>query len=401
MSFIRNAYKKYMKSVVQDVETVPDVEQWKQLMQNLPTPVDNIDLSYNKHLCRVSYFSAGKKLMLNLLSAGGLLLALPKLCKRHKPLPAVDNNAILLIKDLRIDYRDVIPQDLLPRFDQVIEVDRKDLPVGLLCAEAWEIFRRCLRKHPFSFWFNLLILKELSAHSHYLLNHNVKAGAAYVIESNIVYPLVTELYETTGRSFISFMHGEYLLQIILAFMKFSEYHVWSEDYVDMFTKDLHCQIGEYKVYTPLKLQKKWNLELTEPEYFCTYYFSGESRETIHKVADIFGKLEANGMKCKVRPHPRATEHVKEIFSTFAGIKVEMPGEVSMQESLAQTKYAVGLVSTVLSEAYVEGREIVIDDMGDPKQFESLSARKAAVLSKKHLLLSELCESVSQDTNWSA
>jgi len=162
MSFIRNAYKKYMKSVVQDVETVPDVEQWKQLMQNLPTPVDNIDLSYNKHLCRVSYFSAGKKLMLNLLSAGGLLLALPKLCKRHKPLPAVDNNAILLIKDLRIDYRDVIPQDLLPRFDQVIEVDRKDLPVGLLCAEAWEIFRRCLRKHPFSFWFNLLILKEIT-----------------------------------------------------------------------------------------------------------------------------------------------------------------------------------------------------------------------------------------------
>lgn len=395
MKFIRKIYKNFMKKIIQNTEVAPDVSQWKQLLQEMPVPRDYVDVAYNKHLCRTHYFSVFGKIVMNLASAVMLLVNLPHILKKRAPMPPVENNTLLLVQDSRISYKDIAPEELFNQYDQV-ELDvRKELPMNTLCAEARELFLGCVKKHPFSFWFQLLILKELSANCHYLLQHNPKATATYVVESDIAYPVVTELYERTGRKFISFMHGEYLLQIIHGYMRFSEYYVWDQSYVDMFQKDLNCQIGKYIVYTPKKLQKKWNLEEETPKYQFTYYFSGESRKTIQNIAEIFGTLENSGISCKVRPHPRFVVHVKEIFDTFQNIKVELPSEVSLRDSLAQTEYAVGLASTVLSEAYIEGRQIVVDDMSDPVQFHSLYERNASVLRKPHRLLSELYRTAAE------
>lgn len=398
MGFVRKLYKKLIKKVIQNTEVVPDVEHWKAFLAALPEPKNDIDIAYNKFLCRMDYISPVGKLLMNTAAAGTLLVSLPRLFK-VRDLKAPTTQALLLLREKRIAYHDVIPQELLDRYPDRVEADYEDAPLGMLCREARTLFFQCLRAHPFSFWFNLLILKELSTHSRYLLEHDVRAAAGYVLESNIAYPVVTRLYEENGRKFISFMHGEYLLQLIHGYMKFSEYYVWDPVYIDMFANDLNCRIPEYKVYTPKKLQKKWNLEQETPEYFCTYYFSGESQATIRNIAVIFSKLQQQGMKCKVRPHPRFVPHVKEIFDTFEGIRVEMPKEISLHDSLAQTRYAVGLSSTVLSEALIEGREIAVDDMSDPKQYSSLDARRAMVLNKKHVLLSELCRSVSPETDW--
>ena len=63
----------------------------------------------------------------------------------------------------------------------------------------------------------------------------------------------------------------------------------------------------------------------------------------------------------------------------------------MEESLGRTRYAVGLSTTVHSEAYVEGRIPVIDDRTDPDKFRSLADREYIALKRPHRLLSELIE----------
>ena len=383
-----------MYKIVHNVEEIPDVALWKKILGSMPEPKDGIDCAYNKFRCRRYYFSPIKRIVMNVGAFFMLLGALPRLLGKSQGLPPVDNNNFLLIRGKRIDYADVIPQELYSRFDEAVVRTREDAPLGFLCREGRELFWECIRRHPLCFWFQLLVLKELSANSKLLLDNNVKAAVGYVNESSIAFPVVTDMCERTGRKFISFMHGEYLLQIIHGFMRFSEYYVWDSAYVEMFARDLRCSIGAYKIYTPGKLRKKWNLEEESPTYVLTYYFSGESKTVIRNVARIFGELQEKGVKCKVRPHPRFVLNVQEIFDTFHDVEIELPAQVSLRDSLARTKYAVGLASTVLSEAYIEGRGVVADDMSDPDQFESLYERNASVLKKEHLLLSELYKSAA-------
>lgn len=390
MSLIRRMYTKFVKKSMSESVAIPDTGKWAQLLNSMPAPKDGIDVAYNKHLCRMSYFSVPKKILMNVLSAGALILSLPKILKKVGPGRAVKKGALLLETQERIGYHDVVPQEMLDSFKEIAYVEKKDASAGPMVDAARKLFFQCVRRHPFSFWFIFLVQKELALHSSYLQNYDMEACALYVYEKPTAGPVVTELYEATGRRLISFMHGEYLLQLPQCYMKFSEYYVWDEAYADMFKNDLNCHISKYTVYAPLKLQKKWHLEEIEPEYFCTYYFSSEKLDAMYKIAEVLNALTAKGYKCKVRPHPRATTYLKEMEAALNGVYIEAPREISMHDSLAGTMYAAGTISTVLSEAYVEGRKIVIDDVSDPAMFGSLRDRKAIVLTKEHMLLSELC-----------
>ena len=78
--------------------------------------------------------------------------------------------------------------------------------------------------------------------------------------------------------------------------------------------------------------------------------------------------------------------------------IENPSEVSIESSLGRTKYVIGLATTVLSEAYVEGKTIVIDDLSDPDKFNNLSERKFLPLQRPHILFSEFYEENKSSNN---
>lgn len=240
---------------------------------------------------------------------------------------------------------------------------------------------------------------ELATHSHILINYNPEVVFVYINERNIASPVLTSMYENESRELCSFMHGEYPLQLIMAFMSFSKYYVWDDSYINMFRNDLRCQIKEYVVYTPKKLRKKWDLENNVPTYFCTYYFSGESEESVIKVAEALLKFHKKGKQCSVRPHPRDLLHRKLLEETFKGtdICIENALEFPLKDSLGRTEYVVGLQSTVLSEAFIEGKQIVLDDFSDGEHFDILQMQKFNVLNKPHLLFSELINQVCAES----
>lgn len=386
MSLIGKLYRWFIVGSLKNTEEIPDVNQWMDFLAKLADPRDEYEASYNKYRCRKYYISPGKLVLLNFASLVRIVAALPHLFRHAECLPDVQNDTLIILRDNDVPTADIIPDSLTSRFSSFTEIDLPSSCVGVLCSEARSIFLSCLRRHPVSFYYLLMVLKELSIHSEVLQRHNVRAVAVYVAERNTATPLLRAMYERSGREFDSFMHGEYLLQMIQAYSSFSYFYVWDASYISMFD-DLRFDCGEYKVYTPAKLKKKWDLENEKPNHFCTYYFSGESEQTIRLTAKLFCLLEQYGHKCKVRPHPRYS-HVWLIKKYFKSNQIEDPSAVPMRESLASTKYVIGLTTTVLFEAKAEGKEIVLDDITDPARFSDLKARRFRLLAENPLLLSD-------------
>ena len=384
-------HEKIATSAIKKQETRADVERWKNYIAKFEEPQNNIERSFLRYKCRMYYFSTSKRLIFNILGLGAML---PELfyVLTAKPSKAIPEKGLAVVERARDipDCKDIMP-DIGQEYKKVVFIDNFDKKFAPLSREARSILLKCFRAHPLQFFYLYFVYMELATHSHIILKYNPEAGYVYINERNIASPLITELYEKSGRKFCSFMHGEYKLQLIMAFMKFSKYYVWDPSYIRMFAEDLRCQIGAYVVYTPGKLKKKWHLEEIEPKYFCTYYFSGESDASVLKIAELFRELEKRGKKCCVRPHPRNLLHRQLLEKSFqnTSIPIENAKEISLMDSLGSTNYVVGLQSTVLSEAYAEGKTIVLDDVSDPENFELLKLQKFNVFSMKHLLLSEL------------
>lgn len=384
---IDRLHEKFSDKEINNADIIPDLQEWKSFLNHLPEGEDSIDAAFNKYQCRMQYFPWYKRLFMNILGLGALPIELFYLIGFNQQVKDMNKGSAILEKSRDVPvFDDIFPAELYEEFDVTV-IENFNKKFGPLCKEARTMLLKCMKRHPFHFFFIYFTYMELAAHSHFLLKYNPEATVVYVNERNVASPIITELYENDGRKLISFMHGEYLLQLVQGFMKFSRYYIWDESYIEMF-QWLKCDIEQYVVYTPGKLQKKWNLESYETSFFCTYYLSGQSRESILCLGSILEKLEAQGKRCKIRPHPRNIQYTKEILDAFKNITIEDSSKMSLKESLENTKYVVGLNTTVLLEAYVEGKTIVIDDISDKEHFEDAKRRKAMAFKIKHLLLSE-------------
>lgn len=390
---IDRLHEKFSGKVICNADSIPDIQEWKTFLNGLPEAKDSIDAAFNKYQCRMHYFQWHKRLFINILGLGVLPIEFFYLAKSNQSLKNMHKGSAVLEKSRDVPvFEDVFPAELYDEFDVTV-VENFNKKFGILCREARTLMLKCIKRHPFHFFFLYFVYMELAAHSYFLLKYSPEATIVYVNERNVAGPIITELYEQKDRLFISFMHGEYLLQLVQGFMKFSRYYIWDKSYIDMF-QWLKCDIEKYVVYTPGKLQKKWNFEDHETPFFCTYYLSGQSKESILRLGSILEILGTQGKQCKVRPHPRTIQYTKEILNSFKNIVIENSSTVSLKESFESTQYVVGLNTTVLSEAYVEGKPIVIDDISDKAHFEDAKRRGFAAFTKEHLLLSELMNLIS-------
>ncbi len=392
-TFADSLHEMFVAKDIEATDENPDVGKWMEFLDHLPAPKDNIEKSYNKYLCRMYYFPAYKKVLLNAAGFFADIIAIAYILLSNRTVGKKRQGVLVLERSRAVpDFSDFVPEELYRKYSKVITVDNYNKKFGFLCRETRKIWFSAAKRYPFDFFFLYWVFMELAAHSYFLLKYNPEACAVYVNERNVVSPMLTELYESQGRKLISFMHGEYLLKLIQAHMKFSEYYVWDESYIEMFRDILRCD-ADFIVYRPKKLTKRWHLEDTVPDYFCTYYFGDETEKTIYRIAEIFTEFEKKGKKCKIRLHPRDIVHTELLNQVFrkANIEIEDNQTVTLEMSLARTKYAVGMQTTVLFEALAEGREIVIDDASDTEHFRHLQERRFRLLHSDHILLSDLMQ----------
>lgn len=390
---IKKFYQGLLKREVANSEYVPDVKVWDNYLDSLGNAEDYIDASYKKYLCRVFCYSRFARVAMNITSFFALWAYFPYLVKPSKPLSRPLVGKALFEINEEVGYEDIFPDRLHSEYPLTVCTVKNNYYVGDFCSSAKKLYKECKKAHPFKFEYRLWLLKELARHSKYLLEENPAATIVYVNERNVALPLLKKMYEDDGRKLISFMHGEYLFQLVLAYAEFSQYYFWDSFYVDKFAGREKWTCDQYEIYTPIRLMKD-NVEpgSDSPEVFLTYYCSGESKQTIKTLSKIFARIEQEGLLCKVRPHPRDS-HIELVRQTFPIDQIEFPESCSIEESLENTRYAAGLMSTVLSEAFVAGKDVVVDDITEPAKYENLFKRDAIILSKDFTPLSLLLKDV--------
>lgn len=399
MNLILRLYRSFVIGNIKEMDDEPDVDAWLRFLEKLPEPKDYLDVSFNKYRCRSFPFPLYKRFLLNLVSFPLAVKALCSLLRVKKPLPKPEASRLLIERKAGVDFTDIIPDELINSFEEVhvtldSRAERERLSTKL-SSEAAELLKAAVRRHPFHFYYIFWVARELSKNCAYIETHNPSAVAVYIEERNVAGPILRCLYETSGRKYVSFMHGEYLLRLVQGYMSFSEYYIWHEEYEHLFRDVLHCDIPVYTLYKPKKLTKKWHFEKDVPDYFCTYYFSAESRESICRLREVFEWLESRGKRCKVRPHPRYSQW-DFIRKQFRDDQIEDTRQVSLEDSLRRTRYVIGLATTVLAEGYYEGKEIVVDDVSSPEKFANLEKRCFIVLKRPHMLLSELLRQIEEE-----
>lgn len=393
LNAIKRFYQKLLKNEIVNSEDIPDVQAWDTYLASLGKAEDYIDASYKKYLCRIYYYSRFARFFMNFTSFFVLFAYLPFLVKSKKTLSSPVEGKALFEINADVGYKDIFPSQLNTEYPLIVSETRNNLYIGELCAPAKELYRACKKAHPFRFEYHLWLVKELARHSKYLLEENPTATIVYVNERNVAAPLLKKLYEDSGRKLISFMHGEYLFQLALAYAAFSVYYFWDSFYLHNFAKRERWTCDQYVVYLPDRLKCKQNLvSLSAPEIFLTYYCSNESTQTITALKDVIDRIEKKGLRCKVRPHPRDS-HTELLKNTFSSEQIELPESCSINDSLMGTMYPTGLMTTVFSEALAAGKKIIIDDITEPEKYENLLKRDAIVFTGNYMLLSTLLDDI--------
>lgn len=176
------------------------------------------------------------------------------------------------------------------------------------------------------------------------------------------------------------MHGERLLNIRATFFQYDKCYVWHEHYKNLYI-DLRAEPSQFVIEVPpsLQINVKENYNVTAFADY-KYYLAAEKKEDLIKIINSLKPLKERGYKVKYRPHPRYSS--KEIISElFSKDEIEVPSEVNILTSVSSCNYAIGSSSTVLLQAFLCGKGVLLDDVTYPDRIPV--QRKA-----RYILLSE-------------
>ena len=391
ISALKDLYKRINSRAVHSVEE--ERMSYKMQMEYLGhfcEPRDDFERSYFKYKCFCEYCYYKRKWILVIYNIGAMLI-LPfvhtNLKKAKKSGNQIEKVNAVIENVPRLPNTDVIPDELVNRFESVKEIDHIDYSESFLSERAEEIYQELKRRYYFKFYFRMIVLQKLGQFSRYLECYRPEAVVFYGCEREFSGPLQSLLCERCNAQYISFMHGDYLSTLNFAFQRYSLYYVWDESYKTMF--------DELKCASPMLLYKPRKLSgiaaAIEPEkcrYFATYYFSDEIRSEAEKIYEIFKEFEAFGLRTKIRPHPRFSD-ITMLKEVFCDIEIEEPERCALGDSITKSLYTIGLNTTVLSEAFFSKKEVVIDDVSNPEKYMQLDLRVYLMIKRPHILLSEL------------
>ena len=181
------------------------------------------------------------------------------------------------------------------------------------------------------------------------------------------------------------MHGEKLLSPLNVLGYFDTMYVWDEHYISLF-QQLKYRVGSYVIENPWE---KISLPITTRPIDYTFFMNYEDEHSLRVIIEIANKLVDRGYSVRIRLHPSQIKEEK--------LKKIVPREMldnevnDIMQSISNTKFAVSRYSTVLYQAFINKKKIIIDDISNKQEFKQLKQLDYIMLNKKHELLSHVLE----------
>lgn len=199
---------------------------------------------------------------------------------------------------------------------------------------------------------------------------------------------LTYFCEEQNVKHIDVMHGEKLFYIRDSYFRFSETYVWEPYYIKLLTE---LQAPEEQFITELppfmRIQPSQYFDKNyNPDY--TYYLACYNEQQIKNIVTSMQFAKSQGKTIMYRPHPRYSD-INLLRNYVKEENIEYPHEMNIMVSVANTRCAVGVYTTVLNQAYHAGKRVIIDDLNFPNDYGKLQELGYSLFSKSIMHLSDL------------
>jgi len=378
LSLIKENYIKYFSR--KDHRFIVPRKVQEKILDKFPNPKNNIERSFFQYKCQVK-FLGWEKLILHL---GSIFIIFYQFINFYTKKLSTDNcNEYELVCMLSGVTKDRIPLSLIKNYESNYfynkgfknYLNKKDI--------KWIL--NIIKKYPLSWFFHAKIINKVSQYS-YIINKFRPEAIAVHAEYSATSSLLTEYCHEYDVKHINFMHGEKIYYIRDSFFKYDKCYVWDEHYKDLFIS-LRADPEQFIIEKPPIFKYKIKKSVEVKFDYC-YYLAGESNTQLKRIFNNLGKLKKQGYKVLVRGHPRWTnfKYVNKIAEKKK-ISIEEKG-VDIIDSLLASKKIISLFSTVLYQAYLLDKQIVIDDISNIEKFNKLKNLDYICLNKNHSLLSD-------------
>lgn len=284
------------------------------------------------------------------------------------------------------DQKDIVPQQLKNEFSKCYFSDT----TALMCLdkEDWNYLINITRRFKYSYYFKLKILLRVASYSANIKRFQPKAFVS-AAEHSFANTLCTDYCNRMGLENIVCQHGEYLKRLKGAFFYVHRYYAWDNYYIELH-RQYKAYIPCYFIQLPASITNLGVMVSDKPQYFATYYLGYEGEQKLLQIRIVFDELKKQGKECKIRLHPRGRKSNEKIVrNVFAGYYIEDCSNVPLGLSMSESEYLMSVCSTVLLQGYFNNKKIILDNLTDPALFEKMKDWGYVMLSKKHVLLSEL------------
>ena len=348
------------------------VEVQQAFLSSFEEPKNIIDRSYNQYLCQNLFLPKVKVMAFNIIF--GLAFPLTLLYYMLKSFFIKEGESVLaVIEDKKMD--EVVPIILLQQYRP--HPDFWNSGSAIFIDDLMFLFK-IVKKAPLSQYFAYKVLMNMAQYSAIIHSHRPK----YIIqfgEFSFSRTALTEYCHHFGLKHINVMHGEKLFFIRDSFFQYDECYVWSDYYVNLLCS-LQAEPSQFRVSIPPSLIidcKKY----IRPDCYADYkyYLAANDEKSLKRIVEAMAFARSEGKSVRYRPHPRYTD-LRILRKYVKESEIELPHDVSIQESIANMNFAVGSYTTVMVQAYFSGKHVIMDDVAEKRQFEKLR--------KMHYILSE-------------
>lgn len=341
-------------------------------------PVDDCERSYFQYCCQMKSLPVTIRAVQNLLAIP--VLALLMLFSRAQPggEGATEGCAVYLTDGIDAS---VIPDALKEEFHIITLQD-----VGSRFGRYEHVWMLpVVRRYWRSPYFLLKCYVKVCIYAEIIAAYHPAAIITYA-EFSFTSSLTTAYLQSRGTEHINVLHGDKLFNTRDAFVRFHRFYVWDASYRDLFM-GMRAEKTQFRVEVPpcLKLKVKRNSAF---RYSLTYYMGNQNEKQLLALRDFLDTLGEDKQRICIRIHPRFGDR-KRIRRIFASYCVEEPEEVSLDQSLGMTRYACGIMSTVITQAFWAKVPIVLDDVSDKQKFALLEDLQYPLLRQPHRLLSQI------------
>lgn len=313
---------------------------------------NDIDRSYKQFLCQNYFVPLWKQIIWFFVCIFAIPVAIIVFWIKGKRIHFV-KQIDTIAEDKGMD--EIIPEELTSKY--ILNHEAWNTKAGLSSDDVRYIISKIFGwRQPYFILKMILLLAKYSPkvtqfHPKQLIEHS---------EYSFGSSAITDYLHTRGVLHINVQHGEKLLYIRDSFFHYDECYVWDNHYVNLLTR-LKAEPTQFRIAVPpsLKIDTESHINLS---YYADYkyYLAADNENEIRSIVDSMSFVTREGKSVKYRIHPRYTD-INVLRKYVSEDSIELPSKVSILDSISNANCIVGSFTTVLIQAYMSGKQIIIDD----------------------------------------